>query len=107
MAGGTGRHRRFAFGFDAVLSRREFFADAANNPVPPVPPMPVAERDALAILELTPPVTFAAIKVQYKMLVKRHHPDLHGGSKEAEERFKGINQAFTVLREIYDPEESE
>src|SRR5580704_13585091 len=33
---------------------REFFADA--DAVPPVPPMPVAERDALAVLELAPPV---------------------------------------------------
>jgi hypothetical protein len=82
---------------------REFFTDA--DAVPPVPPMPVAERDALAVLELTPPVTFAAIKTQYKTLVKKHHPDLHGGSRDAEEKFKSINQAFGILREIYDPDE--
>jgi hypothetical protein len=88
---------------DDVL--REFFSQERPSDV--VPPMPTVERDALAILELVPPVTFAAIKMQYKTLVKRHHPDLHGGSREAEEKFKGINQAFGVLREIYDPEDNE
>jgi hypothetical protein len=86
---------------------REFFSDTVGDkPFPPHPPMPAAERDALGVLELTPPVTFAAIKAQYKILVKRHHPDLHGGSAEAEEKFKSVNQAFTVLRGIYEAEES-
>ena len=63
--------------------------------------MPKAEREALAALELKPPVDFAAIKAQYRVMVKRYHPDLHQGSGEAEEKFKGINQAFTMLRQIY------
>jgi hypothetical protein len=85
---------------------REFFSDASVNgePFPAAPPMPAAERDALATLELAPPVTFAAIKSQYRVLVKRHHPDLHGGSAESGEKFKGINQAFAVLRAIYEGE---
>jgi len=87
---------------------REFFSDTANGePFPPQPPMPQAERDALAILELAPPVSFAAIKLQYRTLVKRHHPDLHGGSVQAEEKFKGINQAFAVLRKIYGADEAD
>jgi hypothetical protein len=69
---------------------------------PPQPAMPVAERDALSVLELKAPVTFGEIKTQYRLLVKKHHPDLHGGSRQAEEKFKNINQAFTVLRGIYD-----
>jgi hypothetical protein len=67
-------------------------------------PMPVAERDALAVLELAPPVTFAAIKVQYRVLVKKHHPDLHNGDKDVEEKFKNINQAFSILRKLYETE---
>jgi len=70
----------------------------------PQPAMPLAEREALLALDLQPPVTFAAIKSQYRALVKKHHPDLHGGAREAEEKFKNINQAFTVLRDIYDVE---
>jgi DnaJ-domain-containing protein 1 len=85
---------------------RAFFSDAPGEELfPHPPPMPKAEHDALAVLELVPPVTFAAIKAQYRVLVKRHHPDLHGGSPEAAEKFKGINQACTVLRRVYDTEE--
>lgn len=69
----------------------------------PAPPMPIAEREALQTLGLKPPVDFAAIKAQYRVLVKKHHPDLHGGAREAEEMFKSINQAFAVLRRIYEP----
>ncbi|MDE1900382.1 MAG: J domain-containing protein [Alphaproteobacteria bacterium] len=65
------------------------------------PAMPQAERDAMAILELQPPADFAAIKAQYRVMVKKHHPDLHGGARDAEEKFKNINQAFALLREIY------
>jgi hypothetical protein len=83
---------------------REFFGDrpqARPQSEPSSPAMPRVQREALATLELTPPIDFIAIKAQYRVLVKRHHPDLHGGSVEAEEKFKGINQAFTVLREMY------
>jgi len=62
----------------------------------------LAERDALTILELRPPVTFAAIKGQYRTLVKKHHPDMNGGCSENEERFKNISIAFTTLRKIYE-----
>jgi len=84
---------------------REFFSEAADAP-PPTQPMPKVERDALLLLELTPPVSFAAIKAQYRILVKRHHPDANGGSPESEERFKNINQAFTVLKHIYGTDEA-
>jgi hypothetical protein len=83
---------------------REFFAD---GPVADkAPPMPKAERDALNALELTPPVDFMAIKAQYRVLVKRHHPDLHNGSRDAEEKFKNINLAFTTLRRIYETDDA-
>lgn len=62
---------------------------------------PVGERDALVALDLQPPVTFAAIKKQYRKLVKRYHPDANGGSRAAEEKIKSINQAFTLLKGIY------
>ena len=81
---------------------REFFSGDAD--FQPVPPMPKAEREALDVLELTAPVTFAAIKMQYRALVKLHHPDANGGSREAEERFKCINQAFAVLKGLYEGE---
>ena len=83
----------------------EFFGDGftrANEAPPASPPMSSAERDALAVLELVPPVDLTAIKAQYRLLVKRHHPDANGGSHVAEERFKSITLAFAALREIYE-----
>jgi len=52
----------------------------------------------LAVLELTPDATALELKARYKQLAKRHHPDLNGGDKKAEERLKLINEAYTYLR---------
>ncbi|MGH6928639.1 MAG: J domain-containing protein, partial [Dongiaceae bacterium] len=60
---------------------------------------PVAAEDkALAVLGLTAGATRAEIKACYKRLVKRYHPDANGGDKQAEERLKVINQAYSTLR---------
>jgi hypothetical protein len=79
---------------------REFFADEMPQ-TPPSPSLPKAAREALAELELQPPVDFVAIKAQYRTLVKVHHPDANGGSRDAEEKFKSINQAFATLKQIF------
>lgn len=55
--------------------------------------------EALAVLGLKPPVSPLALKQRYKELVKRHHPDANGGSRESEERLKLINRAYTYLRQ--------
>jgi hypothetical protein len=57
-----------------------------------------AEHDALEALELSWPTTQSDVKSRYKELVKRHHPDANGGSREAEEKFKEINAAYSTLR---------
>lgn len=43
------------------------------------------------------------IKVAYKLLVKKNHPDLKEGAekKEAEERIKEINEAYEVLSDTF------
>jgi DnaJ-domain-containing protein 1 len=52
----------------------------------------------LAVLDLTPGATAVELKARYKQLAKRHHPDLNGGDKKAEDRLKLINEAYTYLR---------
>lgn len=60
-------------------------------------PSPWAE--ALEALGLDGPVSKIELKRRYKELVKRHHPDANGGSRESEERLKLINRAYTYLRQ--------
>jgi len=55
------------------------------------------QSQAMAVLDLTPPVTLEIIKRRYKELVKRYHPDANGGDKAAEEKFKQISQAYATL----------
>jgi DnaJ-class molecular chaperone len=61
-----------------------------------------AEINALAVLDLEPPVDFDKIKARYKQLVKKHHPDVNGGDRDAEEKFKAINQAYSVLKTAFE-----
>jgi hypothetical protein len=83
---------------------RDIFGDSPG-PTPEeniTVPMSLAEREALVVLELCPPITFIGIKSQYRALVKKYHPDLNNGDREAEEKFKNINQSFATLRKIYE-----
>lgn len=41
----------------------------------------------------------AEIKLAYRKLAMTYHPDRNNGSKDAEERFKGITEAYDVLRD--------
>ena len=60
-----------------------------------------AREQALAVFDLEPPFTQSSLKARYKVLVKMHHPDAHGGDKDAEEKLKIINQAYTTLKASY------
>lgn len=60
-----------------------------------------AEEEALAVLDLAPPVDFPAIKARYRELAKRHHPDANGGDTAAEEKLKEINLAYNTLKACY------
>lgn len=59
------------------------------------------EHEALAIMGLEPPITLEGIKTRYKTLAKKHHPDLNGGCKNAQELLKQINMAYTILKLAY------
>jgi hypothetical protein len=60
-----------------------------------------ARDQALAVFDLEPPLTPVRLKARYKVLVKMHHPDAHGGDKAAEEKLKIINQAYATLKASY------
>lgn len=60
------------------------------------------EREALALMGLEMPVTFAKIRERYRTLMKTHHPDKNPGNKEAEELVKRINLAYTTLKAAHE-----
>ncbi|WP_130730940.1 J domain-containing protein [Komagataeibacter xylinus] len=59
---------------------------------------PPALRYPLGVLDLGWPVSMEELKTRYRQLARQHHPDANGGDRNAEERFKGINLAYTTVR---------
>lgn len=59
------------------------------------------KQDYYATLGLEKGADDAAIKKAYRVLAKKYHPDMNPGDKEAEQRFKEVNEAYAVLS---DPE---
>jgi curved DNA-binding protein CbpA len=53
--------------------------------------------DPYALLELDPNATGDEIRANYRKLAMRWHPDRNSGSREAEERFKRISEAYSLL----------
>ncbi len=76
------------------------FDENPNGPSEPAPAPATPVAEAMAILDLTPPLSIAGLKKRYKELVKRHHPDANGGDKTAEEKLKSINHAHDLLRQV-------
>jgi hypothetical protein len=82
------------------------FFDAAAKPGTPRPETPEgrtirnAERKAFETLGLEFDATAAEIKARFKELVKRHHPDAHGGDRSFEERLRAVIQAYNYLKTV-------
>jgi len=50
-----------------------------------------------AILELKPGASSEEIRMAYRRLAMKHHPDRNGNSKASEEKFKQIKEAYEIL----------
>ena len=55
------------------------------------------KRDYYEVLGLQKSASEDEIKKAFRKAAKENHPDLHPGDKEAEARFKEINEAYEVL----------
>lgn len=106
MGAGQGRRRR-----DGAQNTEEFdyldplgvlhpggFQHARPAPEPPKPRRPGPVMRALETLGLEDGADGPQIKSQYKVLVKRFHPDAHGGDRSYEERLRDIIRAYDTLK---------
>lgn len=69
--------------------------------------MSVSYKDYYNLLGVQRSADAAAITKAYKKLARKYHPDLNPGNKQAEEKFKEVNEAYEVLkdpkkRQLYD-----
>ncbi len=54
-------------------------------------------KDYYEILGVAPNAEKKVIQQTFRKLARKHHPDVNPGNKEAEEKFKTINEAYQVL----------
>ena len=94
-----GETRDWAYADPLGILRTESLGETRRaRPEPKRPRYGALVMKALDVLGLDETADAAAIKAQYKALVKRFHPDAHGGDRSFEERLRDIIKAHDTLK---------
>ena len=75
----------------------KLFSQRSDGDMPLSPQLNEKQTKAVQKMGLSYPFSKDQLKTHYKKLVKKYHPDVNKGAKEAEEKFKEISQAYRVL----------
>jgi hypothetical protein len=100
---GRSRAARFGPAFDSASDAFGLFGDADSGEHLRRRETRVirnAERKALDTLGLEAEATTVQIKLRFKELVKRHHPDANGGDRSSEDRLREIISAYNYLKSV-------
>lgn len=83
---------------DTLQDPFNFFGETGAAPTGGEPPVDAKSRQMMQVLALENGYSEGELKARYKAMVKRYHPDLHGGDLAAEEKLKLINEAYAHLK---------
>ncbi|GGK35441.1 J domain-containing protein [Salinarimonas ramus] len=97
-ARGAGYKRDWAYHDPFDVLREGGVGETRRAPEPPRPRYSGPVRQALDVLGLEEGADPATIKAAYKALVKKFHPDAHGGDRSYEERLRDIIRAHDTLK---------
>jgi len=59
----------------------------------------MSKRDFYEVLQVSREATDGELKVAFRKLAMLHHPDRNPGDKEAEAKFKEVNEAYDILKD--------
>ncbi|TXG83169.1 MAG: J domain-containing protein [Sphingomonadales bacterium] len=82
---------------EIFAGQRGFGAQYAEHPGAAGKPLSPEDRASLRILGLTADATLKDIKLRYKDLVRKLHPDAHGGDRRHEAALRRVIDAYTHL----------
>ena len=96
----SGYNKSIFLSFDTIFDPFDFVEQGGTPSDDLNATVSYTEKRALRLLGLEFPVPKEEVKARYKVLVKRHHPDRHGGDKDSEEMLKKINEAYETIMNL-------